>query len=185
MPSIVLSTALWSSRASWVMQSFLLMSGCRIFYFFFALNFPFYRNSKQYFCFATFYFALSDPHLSKYSTVLSDRSVNFHCFPMTPRSRSQITRDECRSNSNVSVQRYFGMIAKPLQRYTLGQDAFDGIQMVQAVPPVTLPPVVSHSETILCCHEPFCSCPLLWEALYRKVLLKTKMSDNFFYPHHW
>lgn len=66
-----------------------------------------------------------------------------------------------------------------------GRDAFDGVSLVQAAAP--LPPVYSHSVTILCYHEPFRCCPLLRAVramLKQESSSATKMSNES-YSHHW
>lgn len=67
---------------------------------------------------------------------------------LMPHSRSQITWS--RRISCISI----GTIAEPLQHCVFAQNAFNAISKVQAVPPVTLPPVNSHSKTILRYHKP-------------------------------
>lgn len=141
---------------------FTLMSGCMIS---FCFKWPFHVDPNQYFA-----LQLSTFCLGRGSQPPPDATQS------EPKNR--------RSNLCLSCI----ILARSPRHFSIcifGRDAFDGVSLVQAAPP--LPPVYSHSMTILCYHEPFRCCPLLRAVramLKQESSSATKMSNES-YSHHW
>lgn len=92
-PFVVLSTALWSSGAVRLMQSF--YADVLLIFGFFALN-DLFREVQTSIFFCYFLFFTQWFQSSRYSVLLSHRLVHFSYLTM-PHSWSQITQDECHS----------------------------------------------------------------------------------------